>query len=223
LPVALPSVDGFVLASPVGEALAAGNFEPRPLLLGTNRDEGTLFQSSIFARDVVDEGEYRAALATRFGSDHVDAIVEHYPVASFPSPNRALAEVSGDALFVCPARRTARAAAAHGAPVFRYTFVREPSQPAISDLGVFHSAEIPFVFGIDQFPLGHSGPEGAPLVDAMGHYWTHFAVTGDPNSDGMPSWPAYDATTDAHMVLDLPPSMGTQLKSALCDVWDVTG
>ena len=35
-------------------------------------------------------------------------------------------------------------------------------------------------------------------------YFTRFAATGDPNGDGAPQWPLYDADSDPHMVLDDP-------------------
>jgi para-nitrobenzyl esterase len=211
----LPNLDGVVLPAPIEQRFVAGNFPARPLIIGSNRDEGTLFHTNLLSNPVKTEAEYRAALARRFGDTKVDAIVAQYPVASFPTPNAALAEVSGDAFFVCPARRNARAAA-KVAPVYRYTFMRELEQTLIADLGAFHSSEIPFVFGVDQFPLGKLGA-GAPLRDAMQGYWTSFAATGEPSGDV--AWPRYD-TTEAIMTLDLPITTMKNYKAALCDFWD---
>jgi len=219
----LPNVDGFVLKTSLGEAFAAGGFAPRPLVIGTNRDEGTLFHSPLFAIEVTTEAEYRAALSRRFGAANTAAIVARYPVAAFPGPNRALAEVSGDALFVCPARRAARGAAAAGAPVYLYSFEREPEQAAFAGLGVFHSAEIPFVFGIDSFPLGLAGASGQGVAAAVQGMWTRFAATADPNgpngSDG-PAWPTFDRAGDRHLVIGDPSAAGSGHKAAACDFWD---
>jgi para-nitrobenzyl esterase len=216
----LPNVDGFVFAAPMGPAFDAGAYEHRPLLLGTNHDEGTLLQSSLFAREVTSEVDYRGALDRRFGTGNVDAIVAHYPVASFSSPNRALAEVTGDSFFVCTARHAARGAARAGAPVYRYAFERALEQPFLTDLGVFHTSEIPFVFGGDAFPLGKIGAAAAPLADAIGGYWTRFVTTGDPNGGADPTWAPYDAAADVVHKLDVPIATTTGLKSALCDFWD---
>lgn len=216
-----PHVDGDVLLAPLADGFAAGDAPPVPLLLGSNRDEGTFFVWSVIARAARDETEYRAALARRFGDADAAAIAAEYPVGSFATPSLALAEVSGDAFFVCPARRTARAAAAAGAPVYLYAFERVPENGLIADGGAFHAAEIPFVFGIDEFPLGKVGESGRELSDAMMRYWTRFAATGDPNGPGGdPAWPRHDAAGDAHLTLDLPIAAGSGHRALRCDFWD---
>jgi para-nitrobenzyl esterase len=216
----LPNIDGFVLPMSTADALASGSFEPRPLLLGSNHDEGTLLQSQLFAAQVMDDSQYHDALVRRFSETGADAILARYPSSAFPSPNRAIAEVVGDSFFVCPARRAARGAASHGAPVFRYAYTHPIFNPAFSDMGVFHSSEIPFVFGNDDFPLGEIGPDGAPVVAAMGAYWTSFAKTGTPTDAGSPAWPPYDLATDAHLVIGDQIAPGEHLKPELCDFWD---
>lgn len=214
------NVDGDLLPATTGEAFAAGGYPPLPLLLGSNRDEGTFFLWRVLAREVADEAEYRAALARRFGADQVDAIAARYPVATFASPNAALAAVAGDALMTCPARRTARAAAAAGAPVYLYAFERELEQPLVPDGGVVHSGEIPFVFGIDEYPLGKVGEAGRPLVEAIQDYWTGFAADGDPNGGVEMEWPRYEEAGDRHLVLDVPITASSAHRRVLCDFWD---
>jgi para-nitrobenzyl esterase len=207
----LPNVDGVVLEKPLSVATVA---TPRPLIVGNNKDEGTLFHAAIYAKPVADETEMRAALAIRFGSTNVDAIMQHYPVASYPSANDALAAVTGDAFFVCTARRTARTAQAAGASVFRYSFERPLDNPFAQGLGVFHSSEIPFVFGNDDYPLG-SIASGAALSTTMQTEWTSFAKTHDPGN----GWPAY-GPTDPYMQFTDSPSAQTGLDTAVCDFWD---
>jgi para-nitrobenzyl esterase len=216
----LPNVDGHVMKSTLRDAFAAGGFEPRPLIVGSNRDEGTLFHSTFFASEIANEADYRGALGRRFGAANVDPIVARYPVASYPSANRALAEVTGDAFFACPARRTARGASAAGATVYFYNFQRALEQPFLADLGVFHSSEIPFLFNTDPaFPLGRVG-SGQAVADALQGYWTRFAKTGDPNGDGATPWPTFDVAGDRHLVIDASTVEGAGYKSATCDFWD---
>ena len=86
--------------------------------------------------------------------------------------------------------------------------------------GVFHSSEVPFVFGTAYagfFPLA---ADDLPLSAAMMGYWTRFAATGDPNGGGAPAWPLYAPAGDQNIVLDVPVSQGSGLKQAKCDFWD---
>ncbi|HTZ99165.1 MAG TPA: carboxylesterase/lipase family protein, partial [Candidatus Aquilonibacter sp.] len=41
-----------------------------------------------------------------------------------------------------------------------------------------------------------------PLADKVSGAWAAFAHTGNPNSSGLPHWPAYDATSRATMVFN---------------------
>ena len=218
-PLFWPNDDGVAYTGTLQQALAAPP-SPRPLLLGTNHDEGTLFVSSIFAKPVTDEPELEAALAVRFSENNVAAIVARYPIASYASANDALAAATTDALFVCPARRTARAVVAAGAPVFRYEFQKALENPLLPSAGVTHSAEIPFVFGNDDYLLGMVGSSGAPLAAAMQDYWQRFGETSDPNGGPEPAWPPYAGSSDPYVVLDVPIGTGSALESDACDFWD---
>jgi len=216
LPNVIPNVDGFVIERPLREALLAGAFEPRPMLLGNTKDEGTMFHSSLSAKEVTDETQYRDALAIRFPNS-VDAIMARYPVSAYPSPNAALAEVTGDAFFVCPTRVAARALAAHGVAVYRYLFAHPLAFPVLSDLGVFHSSDLPYVFGNNDFPLGRI--DAPPLVDTVQTYWTQFGKVGDPNTTSTMAWPSFTSSTTT-VVLDEPLSTTTSYKDDVCDFWD---
>jgi para-nitrobenzyl esterase len=218
-PLMWPNDDGMAYTGTLASALASPPADI-PLLLGTNHDEGALFVSSIFAAPVSNGSDYLNALTVRWGSDTAQTIATQYPIANYASANDALAAVTGDALFVCPARRTARAVAGTGAHVFRYTFQKGLENPLLQGAGVVHSAEIPFVFGNDDYPLGHVGSSGAALSAAMERYWTRFGSAGDPNGSGDPAWPAYDAASDPYVILDAPISAGSGLESTACDFWD---
>src|SRR5271154_601935 len=56
-------------------------------------------------------------------------------------------------------------------------------------LGAYHGEELSFLSG--SFPDGweHSQDDEA-LGNAMRHYWTQFAKSGDPSVPGSPEWPA---------------------------------
>ncbi|CAN5197374.1 carboxylesterase family protein [soil metagenome] len=221
LPGSLPNVDGLVVSQPSATLAAAAQFEARPLILGNVLDEGTLFTSALFATPVTDESEFRAALATRFTSQVVDAIVAHYPVTAFPSANAALAQVINDGFFHCPSARFSKAVTARGAVEYRYSFEQALSSPIAPGLGVFHSSELPFVFGNDNFPLGKVGPssDATSLATAIQHYWTQFATFATPNYQGAVTWPMYNASTEPQLVLAATLTTATNLDDAACALW----
>jgi para-nitrobenzyl esterase len=214
-----PVVDTTVIPVPI--ATVGPGFAKVPLLLGTNANEGTVFSApGIFGgTPVSSDAEYQAAVARTFPSQATQ-ILAQYPSSAFPSPNDALNEATTDAFFACPARRLARAATAAGSNVYLYVFAHVPEQPIQQNLGSFHSAELPYVFGADP-GLAVTKDDEKPLTSIMQGYWTRFAHAGDPNGSGAPGWPKYSQSGDQDLSLDLPsPAVETGHKNAKCDFWD---
>ena len=87
------------------------------------------------------------------------------------------------------------------APVYLYRFDWE-SPVLDGHLGSSHCMEIPFVF--DNVALHYTITGGAAEDVELGHRisraWTNFAKTGIPQSDGLPTWPAYSLEEGATMV-----------------------
>jgi para-nitrobenzyl esterase len=86
--------------------------------------------------------------------------------------------------------------------VFSYYFAHLPPYPQGSSFdgwGAGHWAELPYVFDhLSQEPWAWSDADRA-IANMMATYWTNFARSGDPNSDGVPVWPNF--TTDRERVL----------------------
>jgi len=214
-----PNVDGVVLPDFPAVALGSGDFDPVPLLLGSNRDEGTLFIALAELGDI-DEAQYAeiiAEIAIMFFKQ-ADDILAAYPASDYDSPAAALAAVLGEAMFNCPARAVARAVSVQGPSAYLYHFVREGDFPLYADLGAFHSAELPFVFGTPVFGV-ELAAEDEPLSEAIMGYWTRFAASGDPNGDGEVDWPGYQQASDQHLELGLSISSGSGLRADACDFW----
>jgi para-nitrobenzyl esterase len=211
----LPIVDGVNLPDQPDKLLAAGSFDKVPTIIGTNKNEGTLFTTVV---TVNSDTEYTNLMDAIYPG-HGAAIVAKYPSASFSSINAAIAEAFGDGFFVCSTRRIARALSTAGVATYLYHFVHAFETPIVSQLGVFHSAEIPFIFGNPYFLYTLMADE-KPILKMMDGYWFNMAKTGDPNSMGAVTWPKYDATGDQNMVLDRTPSTQTGLKKDICDFWD---
>ena len=54
--------------------------------------------------------------------------------------------------------------------------------------GAFHSSELWYVFGTLGRCWRPMQEEDYELSDRMVTYWTNFAKTGNPNSEGVPEW-----------------------------------
>jgi para-nitrobenzyl esterase len=185
------AIDGGFLPAHPRTLFDSGAFSKVPYLLGANSDEGTLF--FIGATPLATPAEYTAALVERFGplAPHVEA---RYPVTDFPTPQDAFVRAVGDATLVCSTYDVAARAATAGNRVYVYNFARVIPLPfvALLDLGAFHGAEIPYVFGSVPPP----GVWDERLSGRMQQFWTSFADRGrNPRAPKTRSWPRFRART----------------------------
>jgi len=193
-----PIRDGWVIPRDERDAFAAGHYHPVPIIVGTNRDEGTVF---VGAWPVTNLAAYRAFIAENFGAA-ADAAFRQYPATSDAEVLPRVAEMFADTQFNYGAWALARGMARSGKGAWRYLFLKRRAGQAD---GPDHGDEVPFVFGA-------SGPsrKGAAfdagelaLSQTMMKLWVQFARTADPNGAGV-AWPGYDAERDNHLELDSP-------------------
>jgi para-nitrobenzyl esterase len=203
-----PILDGTDLPAPPYTLIQQGAFARMPVIIGTNRDEGTLFERVL--TPVTTQADYDGEAMAAFGAQG-PAVVSHYPASAFASVGDAASAVFGDNAFTCDTRRVARALVAAGVPVWRYHFEHVPDMPLIAGIGVHHAAELAFVFE-NRFMAATEAPFGAQIEG----WWTSFAKSSDPGTD----WPAYDGATDRYLAIDVTPHVEQGLTKDLCDFWD---
>ncbi|WP_438003094.1 carboxylesterase/lipase family protein [Sorangium sp. So ce321] len=216
-----PVIDGWNLPDTPGKLLEEGSFEKVPTILGSNDDEATLFFALAGGSPSIADDAELEAFAEQLAPGHGEEVVASYPSATHGSAQAAAFAAVGDALFVCPARRAARAIAKAGVATYLYHFTYAPEGSLLGDLGSFHSAEIRYVFGNPSLllpqPLTQSELELSRVISG---YWSRHAQNGDPNGGDAMEWPRYDADTDENIVLDLTISQQAGLRKEVCDMWD---
>ncbi len=193
-----PVVEGSVLPANPLEAVRRGASTDVAVLIGTNRDETTLW-----GYGEINDERLRKIVARLGGDD--ETITAYRSARPGASANDVLVAITTDHMFRIPAIRLAEARADHSAKTWMYLFAWE-SRAFGGRLKATHALEIPFVFdnldkpGVDVF-LGE-GPTPQHVADRMHAAWTSFIRAGDPNGDALPDWPAYDTHRRATMVFD---------------------
>ncbi|MBA3541195.1 MAG: carboxylesterase/lipase family protein [Deltaproteobacteria bacterium] len=215
-----PYVDGFTLPRAPIEAVRDGAAIKVPLLLGSNRDEWTLFE--VFMGDASTQ-VVKSLLRAQLGED-VDRIHAGYVQADeATSSARAWVDVIGDAAFRIPMIHLAEAQAGHAA-VWMYRFDWASSGGG-GRLGATHALELPFVWNrlelpASQFLLGGELDRARPLAAQMHATWIAFVTRGQPDGGGLPAWPAYDSTRRATMLLDETSRVVDDPGGVLRALWD---
>lgn len=175
-------------------AIARNDAARVPVLIGTNRDEFTLFVALQYLRlgKVYTVDNYPDLLRETFGANAA-AVGDRYPPRNYGGgvPSAYAAAVT-DAVFSCVAERMSDDLA-RTRPVYAYEFNdREaPAPKAMRTLpfpvGASHSLELRYIFEVGGAePMT---PEQQALSDQMLDYWSRFVTDAAPDAVGQPAWP----------------------------------
>ena len=191
-------VDGDYLPQTPIDAFADGNAHRIPLVIGTNRDEGTLFPKFLDALPTS-----RERIEKMFALTDPEAgrrILATYP--GYPAEEAAI-RFGGDLTFWWP---SVELASSHSrfAPTYAYRFDYSPRLLQRAGLGATHALELFAVFGLADSVPGRGltalgGRSGLRSVsDTVQRQWLTFARDGAPTA----SWPRYDIDERATLVFD---------------------
>jgi|HubBroStandDraft_1064217.scaffolds.fasta_scaffold00040_31 para-nitrobenzyl esterase len=192
-----PVIDGHVIPVSPGIAFSDGRFNHVPILNGTNHDEFRLFVALDFnfVGGPITAAEYPAVIAAEVGTAAVPAVMAHYPLSDYPSPDLAVATLITDGFFSCPAL-TLDQLASKFVPVFAYEFADENAPelflpPTTFPYGAAHASEIQYLFALPQ-TASYTAAQ-LTLSETMDRYWTSFASEGAPDFAVVPGWPRFSA------------------------------
>ncbi|MDX1673365.1 MAG: carboxylesterase/lipase family protein [Longimicrobiales bacterium] len=188
-----PILDGDLVVETAESAYEGGRQAVVPLIIGSNSAE-------------VPAGFVNAAsneeLLSLFGSLSDEARAAYDPDGT-TGFEEMLTLVNTDKVWAEPARMTARAFTAEGAPAYVYLFSYvSDSMRERMPYGAAHASEIPYVFDtLGEWGGAAVAAEDREVARMMNRYWTNFARTGDPNGEGLPEWPAF--SSDGNEILEI--------------------
>jgi para-nitrobenzyl esterase len=206
-------VDGWVLPQSPARAFASGKIEPVDLLVGLNAREFAAFR--VVAAAAAKKSPQPAAkpssgetlkqfadLARPVYGNWTDITVATYTGRILLHGNPAIDQASND-IFACLVGAEAALTTSAGRRAFVYRFDRSVPGKGESELGAFHSLELPYVFGTFQahaFSWLPFTSTDHKLSQIMQTYWTNFAKFGDANGQGLPHWTPWNTRQEPYLV-----------------------
>ena len=206
--------DGWVLAEDERPAFQAGHFQKLPMIIGGVENEGAFFVGNMPIKTTADFRKFVELGLGRFAEEAFSI----YPANSDAEVARAAGNVFADTQFNFGVRGVARLNAQYEKRTFRFLFTQHPGG---REAPPTHVDEVPYVFGNLAVPRMGKPVSAAEITEqdrsvceAMMGAWARFALTGDPNGAGLPSWSAYDSAKDNYLAFGDPvaPASGWRTK-----------
>jgi len=210
-----PVIDGWAIPDDPTDLWAAGKQHSVPFMAGSNADEGSVFLKQLPIRHILG---YKLTVRMMF-REHADRVLALFPAQTDQDVRPAMNRMVTMSAFAAPMRSLARSMAKVDAPGYLYHFTRVAPGTAVKPYGAFHGLEIGYVFGTLKPALGPT-PRDWELSKAMSACWARFAKTGDPNGEGIPAWPVYQAATDQHLEFGDAVEVKAGLHKSACDLFD---
>jgi para-nitrobenzyl esterase len=175
-----------------------------PLMIGSNKDEMSIFRSSDPKFGTYTEEEF---------VEYVHEVLPGSAEALIPALRSAFPDYSPTDLIVATETikgywiatvlQAQRKVALGAAPVYVYLLAWE-TKADNGRLRAHHALDVPLVFNNIEAMRSMVGPGPDPqkMADLMSSAWIAFAHTGNPNSKGLPPWPPYDLENRATMGFD---------------------
>ena len=225
-------VDGHMFPDQMRILVESGQGSNVDVIVGSTRDEGTaLFPFT----QQVDIETWSAKLVENVGEEVAGKFIAAYEDDAVVSTQRTDQEILSDQLFAWEMRTWARINESLGNSSYVYVFNHSPTLPEYGQaLGAFHGSEIAYIFGTRSLIVPEESDDDEDesaadefwseddqsVQDAIQSYWLNFAKTGDPNGEGLPSWPAYETTSDQTMEIKVQSAPITNYRGTQLDTWD---
>ena len=190
-----PVIDGYVLPEAIADIFQKRMQNEVVLLTGWNEDEGLVFGPLKNAAD------YRRQAAQENGND-ATTFLTFYPGSTDEEAAKSQLALSRDMTFGVQNFAWANLQSRQRKKVYVYRFTRKvPATGAYKKYGAFHTGEVPYVFDNLRFVQRPWEPVDHQIADRLSAYWVNFIRSGDPNGNGLATWPVYSPADKKIMLL----------------------
>ncbi len=207
----------------LGDALPRHPFDPDspavsadvPIIVSSVLDERTYRQIDFDISFETLETELQKTLGDRAGAVLAMYREEDPAATAFLLKSRI---VSDQTFWKNAITMAERKSAGGAAPVWSYLWTK-PSDAYGGRYGATHGIDVAPSMNEVRFPLVGSTAENRVLADQISGAWVAFARTGDPNHDGIPTWPSYNTASRATMVFDTPVEVENDPRATIRRYW----
>ncbi len=223
-----PIVDGDLVPQHPLDAYTGGTSLPVPLMIGTNKDEASLFvwmKSPLMPISPANIERMFVGLKEDHPELELPDQAQIYSAYSGLRPKVAGLGVARDVAFRMPTVWVAEGHSRHQ-PVYLYRFDWATRMLRALRIGATHATELPYLWGNlvsgprdITFKLGGK-KTGEEISARMIARWTAFAHGGVPSADDVePQWPSYSADNRSTLVIDATDSVVDDLDGELRTTW----
>ncbi|ETN37471.1 uncharacterized protein HMPREF1541_07093 [Cyphellophora europaea CBS 101466] len=190
-----PNLDNYVLKANAGTVFSTGKQAKVPLLAGWNANEGQTFAS--YGIPALTQQQFETGAKMYFGPTVPIPFRRLYPDTTAAERNQSAIDLAGDMVIreqiytVLELQRRTASLPPNSLWAYQFNFT-SPFTP-----NPVHTTELPYIFG-NFVPNPAVAPVQGPPSAAdeafsatLRKYWSNFAKTGNPNGNGVPTWPAY--------------------------------
>jgi para-nitrobenzyl esterase len=194
-----PVLDHYVLTADP-DSPAARPLSQVPLMTGFNADEGYIFGAAAMT-----SAEFEAQVRGRYGAA-APRFLDLYPHATNGEATSSAKLIARDRYMASLLLWLRGRAHEAQAGIYPYLFEHPFPGPDRDRFGSFHTAEVPYVFGVlDQGGRPFTGDDRS-ISAQLADYWLNFIRGGNPNGMGLTRWAP--ATPDQVEVMGLGDQVG---------------